>query len=174
MLSFSTRATPSPTRIPSSLLRRRLQLVATGCAAISLLMASAATASDEASRDPDALEFAIEGVGKGTFDDAVLATAPTGDAAGQSHLCVTLSGGSRSNTPALLKWVGSNSAGAALASRPDATLTVPKGRDGLESGVYHLSGITVLKFTEKSDRDLTHPRLAGVEVKCETIKHSST
>ncbi|TDU25597.1 hypothetical protein DFR24_4037 [Panacagrimonas perspica] len=157
------RATRPPSR------RLHLQLTAAGCAALSLLMAPAATSSDEASRDPDALEFAIEGVGKGTFDEAVLAEAPAQSQKGAGHLCVTLAGGSRSNPPALLKWVGSNSAGAALATRPDATLRVPAARKDLEPGTYHLSGVTVRKFTQKSDRDLTHPRLAGVEVKCETI-----
>lgn len=149
--------------------RLRLQLAAVCCAAFSMLMASTATSDEQASRDPDALEFAVEGVGKGTFDDGVLTTESAQARTGASRLCVTLAGGSRNNSPALLNWVSSNDAGAALASRPDATLKVPRARKGLEAGTYHFSGITIQKFTMKSDRDLTNPRLDGVEVKCEAM-----
>ncbi len=145
-------------------------IAAIGGALLALAAPSLVFAATEARPDPDALEFQVDGVGRASFETAVVAPHPGKGENGHTGLCMSLEGGSRSNTPDMLKWVGSNSAGGALASKPDATLTVPVAIHGLAAGTYHLHGITVGEFTQKADRDLTHPRLAGVQVKCESME----
>jgi hypothetical protein len=120
--------------------------------------------------DLGAVTFAINGVGTGTFANAVIASKPGRGSGQYGALCVTLEGGFRDNSPALISWLASNSAGAALSTKPDALLTVPINEHGLRKGEYHLASITVDDYTKKADQDLSHPRLDSVKVKCDTLQ----
>ena len=130
------------------------------CALIPALAASA----------PGNVKFAIEGVGGGTFAEAQLTPNPGVPEETPEPLCLTLAGGSPDNPKVLLQWMESNDAGAALAERPDATLTVMRDQDGLKKGVYRLSDITIRQVRLASDRNLGNPRLEGAEVNCDGVE----
>jgi hypothetical protein len=115
------------------------------------------------------VRFAIDGVGSGTFADAQLAANPGGTEEQPDSLCLTLEGGSPDNPSALLEWAKSNDAGGALASHPDATLTVLDDRGNLKKGVYRLTDITVRQFRMKADRDMSKTRLEGAEINCDSV-----
>jgi len=138
--------------------------------AVLAVVAAALAATAAATPGAGAVTFKIKGVGMGVFANATIASKPGKGNGTDSGLCVTLEGGSRDNSPALISWLNSNSAGAALASKPDASLTVPTSQNGLRKGVYHLSHITVDDYTKKADQDMSHPRLEAVKVKCETLE----
>lgn len=118
----------------------------------------------------DAIRFAVEGVGDGRFGKAALAVAPGSKSDQGRSLCLTLGEGSRDNADALLTWMRSNSASAALATKPDATLTVLADQGGLKKGVYRLTEITVKTVRLASDRDLSDPRLEGAEINCHSVE----
>jgi len=119
---------------------------------------------------PQDIEFSINRVGSGHFSEAVLAP-PAGPGDAKDPLCVTLSGGSRTNDTTLATWINSNHASSALADRPDATLTVMTDTvKGLKKGVYHLSRITVTEFVEKADPGLTNVRLDTAKVTCQGLQ----
>lgn len=118
----------------------------------------------------EAMRFAIEGVGDGQFGKAALAVAPGSKSDQGRSLCLTLGEGSPDNADALLTWMRSNSAGAALATKPDATLTVLADQGGLKKGVYRLTEITVKTVRLAADRDLSDPRLEGAEINCHSVE----
>ena len=117
----------------------------------------------------EVVRFAIEGVGDGQFGKAVLAVAPGSKSDQGRSLCLTLGEGSPDNADALLIWMRSNSASAALATKPDATLTVLADQGGLKKGVYRLTEITVKTVRLAADRDLSDPRLEGAEINCNSV-----
>jgi len=120
------------------------------------------------------VQFEITGVGMGIFANAAIASKPGTGNGTDRRLCLTLEGGSRDNSLALIKWVKSNSAGVALASKPEAMLTVTQNQNGLRKGQYHFSHITVDDYTEKADQDLSHPRLDGLKVRCDSLEEPSS
>lgn len=116
------------------------------------------------------MRFAIEGVGDGQFGKAALAVAPGSKSDQGRSLCLTLGEGSADNADDLLTWMRSNSASAALATKPDATLTVLADQGGLKKGVYRLTEITVKTVRLAADRDLSDPRLEGAEINCHSVE----
>ena len=141
-------------------------------AAVAALLCGSALLPASAASAPANFRFAIDGVGAGNFADAQLAKNPAAAAGNEEHpdsLCLTLEGGSSDNPSTLLQWVKSNDAGGALATHPDATLTVLSDHDGLKKGVYRLTDITVRQFRLKADRDMSDTRLEGAEINCDSV-----
>jgi hypothetical protein len=144
-------------------MRYRAALTLTGLVAIGCALPRPAASAE-------AVRFAIAGVGEGNFGSAVFAVKPGTPPDGSRAPCLTLADGSRQNSDALLTWMKSNSAGAALATRPNATVTVLEDQGELEKGVYRLVDITVRSFRLVADRDLSDPRLGGAEINCDAIE----
>ena len=138
----------------------------------SLAAALCAGALFPASAAPSAanVRFAVDGVGGGTFTEARLAANPGAPEETPAPLCLTLAGGSPDNPEGLIEWMKSTDAGGALASRQDATLTVRDDQKGLKKGVYRLSDVSVRQFRLQANRDMTKPRLEGVEINCDGVE----
>ena len=140
-------------------------------AAAGTLLAVIPARSDAAETDSGSVTFQINGVeGKALFAKAIIVPKPASGDRPADKLCVSLEGGSRNNTDALAKWLRSNESGAALASRPDAVLTIKQGENDQKAKVYNLVHVTVKDFTEKTDPDMSHPRIDAVKVRCDKLE----
>lgn len=104
--------------------------------------------------------FVIEGVNQGMFQKAQLRAAPDP----KEHTCAFLFT-SVGDVHALTKWMDSNRSVGALASQPEATITVTQ--DGGTKLQYHLSRIEIPDFSEiNQDGPIA---LERVEISCQAI-----
>jgi hypothetical protein len=106
----------------------------------------------------------VDGVGQGAFDEAHI-----NQNMGKDNLCATVSH-SRGDVSALLKWMTSNRSVGALASKPDAVLSL-LGSDGRPTAQYHLAHIEVTDFAEAPRKGNSAGPIAlqKARIECEDI-----
>jgi hypothetical protein len=106
--------------------------------------------------------FAIDGVSQGGFQHVDLRSSPDP----KDHICAILSG-STGNVHDLAKWMDSNNSIGALASKPEATISLTTGDHGAKAQ-YRLSRVQILDFIESPGAGPLE--LRKVEVICEGIR----
>ena len=117
---------------------RRGSLALATAAGLALWTSAIAATPKSAGGSP--ILFAIDGVGQGRFRDVQLMPGTSKD-----HLCATVRGSDGDVKP-LLKWMASNRSVGALASKPDATISLTAEGGSVLKARYHLSHIQVPDF----------------------------